>query len=577
MKNSNLRRMLIATVSIAALGGCGANDIASPGTGGNISIVNNPAPTPSPTPTPTPTATLVTAATGCPTIADAQGLTDLGTLTGPTGTYRVCALPARVIRSVNLTRIPGLVYYLRGRVDVGYDNGPTPLSATNTRTVTQPDGTSATLTADSNVTLTIQPGVVVVANGGPTFLNVNRGNRISAVGTATAPIVFTSRDNILGLNTDTSSGQWGGVILSGRAQITDCAVPGAVLANGSTTNSGTNACERQTEGAVDPALYGGTNNSDNSGRLSYLQIRYSGYILSAATELQSLTTEGVGDATVIDHIQSFNSSDDGAEFFGGHPNVKYYISVGSEDDNLDTDTGAKANFQYVIVAQRAGSLSVGADAMIEADTDNTVAGDNPRQNTTVSNATFLDRTGPGNADQAAILLRGATDYTLVNSILTTNPLHSCLRISDSRTASATVDAASDEAGAPAFRSVVMQCLASRPFIGSPLSGQTLTDADVAAIFNGGTNNNATTYTPTLTSLFVNGANETAVTPFNAATLNGRTINGILVTPAGFFDTTTYIGAVSGATDTWYQGWTCNSSTAAFGTSVTGNCTTVPTI
>lgn len=290
-----------------------------------------------------------------------------------------------------------------------------------------------------------------------------------------------------------------------------------------------------------------------------------------------MTTEGVGEGTVIDHIQSFNSSDDGAEFFGGHVGLKYYISVGAEDDNLDTDTGTKANFQYVIVAQRAGSLAQGADAMIEADTDNTVAGDNPRQNTTVSNATFLDRTGPGNADAAAILLRGATDYTLVNSVLTTNPLHSCIRISDSRTASATVDAASDEVGAPVFRSVVAQCLASRPFIGSPLSGQTLSDADVAAIFNGGMNNNATTYTPTLTSLFINGANETAVTAFDQTTLNGRVINGITVTPAGFFDRTTYIGAVSGAADTWYQGWTCNSTTAAFGTSVTGNCTTVPTI
>ena len=578
MTNSNLRRMLIATVSIAALGGCGANDIASPGTGGNISIINNPAPTPAPSPTPTPTVSLVTPATGCPTIADAQGLNDRGTITGPTGTYRVCALPARIVSSTNLTRIPGLLYLLPGRVDVGYDNGPTPLSASNTRVVTQPDGTNRTLTADSNVTLTIQPGVVIYAASGATWLNVNRGNRINAVGTATAPIVFTSRDNVLGLNTDSSSGQWGGVVLSGRAQITDCSAAGGTLPNGSSVNAGTVACERQTEGAVDPALYGGINNLDNSGRMSFVQIRYSGFVLSAASELQSLTTQGVGEGTVLNNIQSFNSSDDGAEFFGGHVAMKYYVSIGAEDDNLDTDVGTKANFQYVIVAQRAGSLAQGADAMIEADTDNNSVLDNPRQNTTVSNATFLDRTGPGNADQAAILLRGATDYTLVNSILTTNPSHSCLRISDSRTAGATVDATTDENGAPVFRSVAMQCLTTRPFIGSPLSGQTLTDADVAAIFGSGSNNNnATTYTPTLTNLFINGANETAVTAFDQTTLNGRVFNGITITPAGFFDRTTYIGAVSGASDTWYQGWTCNSTTAALGTSLSGNCTTLPTI
>ena len=589
MTNTNLRRMLIATVSIAALGGCGANDIASPGTGGNISIVNNPAPTPAPSPTPTPTATLVTAATGCPTISDSQGLTDAGTITGPTGVYRVCQLPSRIVRSINLVRLPGVLYYLAGRVDVGYDNGPrpattaapvllqnvsqfaqttpAPVASTRANATGQFD---ANITADTAVTLTIQPGVVIFANSGPSFLNINRGNRISAVGSATAPITFTSRDNILGLNTDTSSGQWGGVVLSGRAQVTDCATAGAA--------PGTVACERQTEGAVDPALYGGATNGDNSGRMSYVQIRYSGYVLSAASELQSLTTQGTGEGTVIDHIQSFNSSDDGAEFFGGHVAMKYYVSVAAEDDNLDTDTGTKANFQYVIVAQRAGSIAQGADSMIEADSENDRALDNPRQNTTVSNATFLDRTGPGNADLAAILLRGTTDYTLVNSILTTNPAQSCLRIADSRTANAAADAATDEAGPPVFRSVVMQCLSTRPFIGSPLSGQTLTDDQVAAIFGSGSNNNnATSYTPTLTSLFVNGANETAVTPFNAATLNGRTLAGILVTPAGFFDTTSYIGAVSGATDTWYQGWTCNSSTASFGTSVTGSCTTVPTI
>jgi hypothetical protein len=61
-------------------------------------------------------------------------------------------------------------------------------------------------------------------------------------------------------------------------------------------------------------------------------------------------------------------------------------------------------------------------------------------------------------------------------------------------------------------------------------------------------------------LFINGASETAVSAFNASTLNA------------FFDATTYVGAVRDANDTWYAGWTCNSATATFGTSVTGLCT-----
>ena len=65
-----------------------------------------------------------------------------------------------------------------------------------------------------------------------------------------------------------------------------------------------------------PAVYGGANNAESSGRMSFVQIRYSGFILSANSELQALTTEGTGSGTVLNNIMSFNSSDDAAEFFG---------------------------------------------------------------------------------------------------------------------------------------------------------------------------------------------------------------------------------------------------------------------
>ncbi|NCZ71586.1 MAG: hypothetical protein EBY80_15770 [Actinobacteria bacterium] len=43
-----------------------------------------------------------------------------------------------------------------------------------------------------------------------------------------------------------------------------------------------------------------------------------------------------------------------------------------------------------------------------------------------------------------------------------------------------------------------------------------------------------------------------------------------------FDTTNYIGAVKDAGDTWYAGWTCNSTTANFGSSGSA-CSTLPRI
>ena len=395
------------------------------------------------------------------------------------------------------------------------------------------------------MTLTIEPGVTIFGGTGVSWLHVNRGNRINAVGTATRPIIFTSRDNVLGLNTEDSSGQWGGVVLSGRAPITDCAAPAAT--------PGTVACERQVEGAVDPALYGGANTADNSGTMKYVQIRYSGFVLSGNSELQALTTGGVGSATVLENIQSHNSSDDGAEFFGGNVNMKRFISVGAEDDNLDTDTGLKANFQYVIAVQRTGQ----GDSMIEADSDNAVDGNTPRQNTKLSNFTFVMRNNVSN--QTAILLRGGTDYTAVNGVVVAPNTTNCLRISRPQTASTTVDAAIDEAGAPVFRSVVMQCSAT-PFAGS----NGVTADQVSTIFGSGANNNNSAFTASLTNVYVNGANETAVTAFDAKTLNA------------YFDTTAYIGAVRNASDTWYEGWTCNSAAASFGTTNTGLCTTLPT-
>jgi len=120
-------------------------------------------------------------------------------------------------------------------------------------------------------------------------------------------------------------------------------------------------------------------------------------------------------------------------------------------------------------------------------------------------------------------------------------------------------AAVDKVGPPVFRSVVMQC-GTTPFVGS--GG--VTAAQVDTVFNVAGNNNSSTFTSTLTNVFVNGANETARTATDPKTVD-----------AGF-DTTTYVGAVKDANDTWYAGWTCNSATANFGSTSTA-CTTLPTL
>lgn len=520
---THFTRSIIIGCSTLALAACGGEDIVSPGTGGNITI-NNP-PAPAPTPTPTPTSTLVTPAAGCPTINDPQGLTDDGTISGPTGEYRVCTLPARFNSSSTLAQIDGLVYRMDGRVDVGTDGGPAPDNS---------DGLD-----DTNVTLTIEPGVIVYASGS-SFLMVNRGNEINAVGTSTSPIIFTSRDNILGLNNDNSSGQWGGVVLGGRAPVTDCIAPGAT--------PGTVACERQVEGAAQPAIFGGATPGDSSGTMSFVQIRYSGFVLSGDNELQSLTTGGTGTGTVLNNIMSYNSSDDGVEFFGGFVNIENLIVVGAEDDSIDTDTGVKANMQHVIAVQRQGI----GDTIIEADSNNGLEDQTPRQQTQISNATFIQR----KTDDQVVRIRGGADYAIVNSVIVDETgATPCLRIDLPETLDA-ANAATDEAGPPVFNSLVLDC--ATPFRAGS-SG--ITAAQTQAIFDAGTNNNSA-FTNSLTNFIVNGANENGVAVFDPTGLSS------------FFSLPGNIGAAYPGNDTWFQGWTCDSAAITFGSN-TGACTSLP--
>jgi hypothetical protein len=302
----------------AMLSACdGATSVASPGEG----VIVVPAPTPAaPTPTPTPTPTPGTPAASCP-----SGTIDRGVI----GSFRGCRLPTLITGNTTLAKLPGVAYEINGRVNVGIDVGGAG---------TAPGGQSAILT--------VQPGVIFYANeldADNDYLLVNRGSRILAEGTESAPIIFTSGQNLRGTATDESQGQWGGVILAGRAPISNCNTGGVV--------GGDAACENVVEG-TGTALYGGNAAADDSGVMRYVQIRYSGTILAEGVELQGLTLGGTGYGTQLDHIQIHNSSDDGIEIFGGRTNLKYLAITGADDDSLDYDVGWRGMVQFMIAIQK---------------------------------------------------------------------------------------------------------------------------------------------------------------------------------------------------------------------------------
>ena len=514
-------RALLLLSTVIPLVACGPNDVASPGEGGIIVIPPAPAPPPPPPPPPA-----GGPAAGCPT-----GTVDRGVI----ASKRSCELPTRFTQDTTIQSLPGVAYSLSGPVNVGSDCGGDP--------ATPLGGCQA-------VTLTIQPGTLLFGSSGNDYLVVNRGSRIQAIGNATNPIIFTARANIEGTTTDTSQGLWGGVILLGRAPISDCntAVPG-----------GSAGCQQVIEGTTG-SFYGGATATDNSGTLQFVQIRYSGFAIAPGNELQGLTMGGVGSNTTIDHIQIHNSSDDGIEIFGGRVNAKFLVMTGADDDALDTDLGYRGTVQFVIGVQKPTG---DGDSMIEADSNGNEDA-LPRQYTRVSNATFIQsRAGSGGN---TVLIRGGADYALLNSVVD-GPTN-CIDIDQTGgTTMRATDNTLQDVGPPVFRSVVLAC--TNPF----RDDGNVTVVEIQAIFNG--NNNNTNFTPTLSSVFVNGANEAGVpatdpTPFNADTF--ATVNA---TAPNRLTAVTYIGAVQNASDTWFAGWACNSGYANFG-GASGSCTAVPT-
>lgn len=208
---------------------------------------------------------------------------------------------------------------------------------------------------DSGDVLTIQPGTIIKANTGnganASALIIARGGKINAVGTASKPIIFTSieddiqpGENLSTLSTD-SKGLWGGIIILGRAPVS--------------------VGDGDTEGVIEgvPSIYsfskyGGDDEMDNSGRMEFVSIRYTGTELITDQEIQGLTLGGVGSGTIISNIEIISSDDDGVEFFGGTVSVSNFLIAYQSDDAVDLDqnySGTMSNFLVFVNNAAAGN------------------------------------------------------------------------------------------------------------------------------------------------------------------------------------------------------------------------------
>jgi len=237
-------------------------------------------------------------------------------------------------------------------------------------------------------TLSIPADTVAYGSTGD-FILISRGSQIQASGTSTNPIILTSVEDFGNTATSADQGQWGGLAIAGNGQI----------------NKGT---EEAFEFSSVGRLFGGTNDADNSGSITYMQIRYSGWQYLVNAEMQGLSLGGVGSGTTLSYIQVYNSSDDGIEIWGGKANLDHIVVTGAADDSIDTDHGYRGTLQYVYAEQNGT-----ADHMLEADNEGANYNATPRSHPKISNFTFISTGGDD-----ALKWKEGTQYTLVNGEVT---------------------------------------------------------------------------------------------------------------------------------------------------------------
>lgn len=314
-----------------------------------------------------------------------------------------------------------------------------PATALTTNVLSQGTGTDMTLYSNvvyvladpffvtNGATLTIQPGTLIrgqkETSTDPGALVISRGSKIRAMGTADNPIIMTDMNDDMVYGdlgnppySDQNNGiaeQWGGLILLGRTYI-------ASKVGEPTTPSPNALLELQIEG-LEPygtfSKYGGGNDDDDSGEVHYLSIRYGGFVLGDANEINGMTFGAVGRETDIDHVEVFQNKDDAFEWFGGTVNTKYIIGWMVGDDTFDWDEGFRGKGQFWLCVQ--GPLSGPGDKSDKGAEMDGGHGDTsqPSSCPTIYNATFIGHGSGSSTKNAALHFRDGTGGRYYNTLV----------------------------------------------------------------------------------------------------------------------------------------------------------------
>lgn len=258
-------------------------------------------------------------------------------------------------------------------------------------------------------TLTIEPGTVIKGQSGSganaSALIVAKGGTIDAQGTAVDPIILTSAADQITVTKDGvkkdpenlpafTRGLWGGLIVLGKA--------GLNSAPGETQIEGIPSTEKR-------GLYGGTDDADNSGTITYVSVRHGGTDIGAGNEINGITMGGVGSGTTIDYIEVVSNVDDGIECFGGTARFKHALVAFCGDDGLDYDEGYRGYIQYMLVLQETAA----GNRCAEIDGGTSPEDGTPYAIPTIHNVTFI---GNGTGEVEILEMRDNAGGKFYNSV-----------------------------------------------------------------------------------------------------------------------------------------------------------------
>ena len=221
-------------------------------------------------------------------------------------------------------------------------------------------------------TFHIEPGTIVYGEKqSKGTLIITKSGKIKAEGTVERPIIFTS--NQAPGNRD--FGDWGGVMILGSAPTNclavECAVEGGV------------------NNAAGDGLFGGTNPADSSGVFRYCRIEFAGIPFQPDNEINGLTMAGVGNKTIIDHVQVSFCGDDPFEWFGGTVNCSHLVSYIGWDDDFDTDFGYTGKVQFAFGLRAKNIADVSLSNGFESDNSKYGDGFQPFTSCVFSNVTLV--------------------------------------------------------------------------------------------------------------------------------------------------------------------------------------------